>query len=89
MKNAVMAAFYQPYSTFSTLAEGLAALKNGDGSIVYQLAFPQGSEAVLAIACGDGAKVTDDPAKLQNYTNSIDKVSSFSSIVAGIRVLCS
>jgi len=76
-KNAVLASFYQPYSTFSMLAEGLAALKNGDGSIMYQLSFLQGSEAALAIACGDGAKVTDDAAKLQKYTNSIDKTSSF------------
>jgi len=89
LKNAVLALFYQPYSTFSTLAEGLAALKNGDGSIVYQLSIPQGSEGALAIVCGDGAGVTDDAAKLQKYTNSIDKTSSFSSIVAGIRVLCS
>jgi hypothetical protein len=89
LKNAVLASFYQPYSTFSMLAQGLAALKNGDGSIMYQLSFPQGSEAALAIACGDGAKVTDAAAKLQKYTNSIDKTSSFSSIVAGIRVLCS
>ncbi|KIM37584.1 hypothetical protein M413DRAFT_448385 [Hebeloma cylindrosporum] len=89
LKNAVMAAFYQPYSTFSTLAQGLAALRDGDGSIIYQLSFPQGSEAVLAIACGYAAKVTDDAAKLQKYTKSIEKVSSFSSIVAGIRVLCS
>lgn len=72
-----------------SLAQGLAALKNGDGSIIYQLSFSQGSEAALDIACGDGAKVTDDAAKLQKYTNSIDKVSSISSIVAGIRVLCS
>ena len=71
------------------LAQGLAALKNGDGSIVYQLSFPQGSEAALAIACRDGAKVTDDAAKLQKYTNGIDKISGFSSIVAGICVLCS
>jgi len=64
-------------------------LKHGDGSIVYQLLFPHGSEAALAIAYGDGAKVTDDAAKLQKYINDIDEVSSFLSIVAGIRVLCS
>ena len=65
-------------------------MKTGDGTIVYQLSFPQGNEAVLVLAIdyGDGAKVTDDAAKLQKYTNNIDKVSSFSSIVTGIRAVC-
>lgn len=89
LKNAILSTFYQPYSMFSTLAQGLALLENGDGSIVYQLSSPHAAEVVLAVICGDAAKVTDDAAKLKAYVNNIDKLSSFSSIVASVRLVCS
>jgi hypothetical protein len=89
LKNAFLGSFYAPYSTFSTLAQGLALLEKGDGSIVYQLSSPRTAEAVLAVICGDAVKVTDDVAKLKTYINNIDKLSSFSSLVAGVRLVCS
>ncbi|KIM37592.1 hypothetical protein M413DRAFT_257941 [Hebeloma cylindrosporum] len=89
LKNAILVSFYQPYSSFSALAQGLALLENGDGSALYQLSTPRVAEPVLAIVCGDAAKVTDDAATLKKYVKSIEKISSFSSIVAGVRLVCS
>jgi len=89
LKNAILSSFYQPPSTFSTLAQGLSLLEKGDGSLVYQLSLPRVAEAVLAVVCGDAAKVTDDAAKLKTYVHSIDKLSSFSSLVANVRLVCS
>jgi len=70
-------------------AQGLALLEKGDGSLVYQVSLPGTAEAVLAILCGDAAKVTDDAGKLKSYIHSIDKLSSFSSLAASVRLVCS
>ncbi|KAF8956424.1 Alpha/Beta hydrolase protein [Flammula alnicola] len=56
---------------------------------LFQLSVPNFREAVAAIACADGTKVTDTPATLSKYLQSISSGSSFSSIVGGFRVLCS
>lgn len=89
LKNAILSSFYQPYGMFSTLAQGLALLEKGDGSIVCQLSSPRVAEAFLAVVCGDAVKVTDDAAQLKRYVNSIDKLSSFSSLVASVKLACS
>jgi hypothetical protein len=89
LKNAILSSFYQPYSLFSTLAQGLALLEKGDGSIVYQLSSPRVAEAVMAIVCGDAVKVTADAAQLKTYVKSIDKLSSLSSLVASVQLVCS
>lgn len=89
LKNAILSSFYQPYSLFSTLAQGLALLEKGDGSIVYQLSSPRVAEAVLAVVCGDAVKVTADTPQLKTYVNNIGKLSSFSSLVASVQLVCS
>ncbi|KAF8956647.1 alpha/beta-hydrolase [Flammula alnicola] len=89
LKNAISSSFYTPYNSFATLAQGLADLQNGNGSVLFQLSSPYVSEDVAAIACGDGKQVTDDADALKAYAQSISNISSFSSIVAGIRTLCS
>ncbi|KDR84381.1 hypothetical protein GALMADRAFT_237210 [Galerina marginata CBS 339.88] len=89
LKKAIFTSFYTPYSSFSTLAQGLADLKNGNGSLLFELSSPLITEVVAAVSCGDGEQVTDNAAALEKYTQSIDHLSSFSSIVAGIRTLCS
>lgn len=89
LKNAILSSFYQPYNTFSTLAQGLALLEKGDGSVVYQLSSPRVAEPVIAIVCGDAVRDTDDAAQLKTYVDSINNLSSFSSLVASVRLVCS
>jgi len=89
LKNAIFTTFYSPYDTFSALAEGLALLEKGNGSIVYQLSVPRIAEATMAIICVDAAKVTDDAAKLKAHVQSIDHISNFASTIAGLRLVCS
>ncbi|KAF8160399.1 TAP-like protein-domain-containing protein, partial [Pholiota molesta] len=89
LKNAILSAFYTPYDSFSSLAQGLADLQNGNGSILFQLSQAHVNEAVAAISCGDGKEVTDDVQALEAYTQSISNTSSFSSVVAGVRTMCS
>ncbi|KDR73268.1 hypothetical protein GALMADRAFT_727774 [Galerina marginata CBS 339.88] len=89
LKNAVFTSLYTPYSSFSMLAQGLADLKKGNGSTIFQLSFPQLSEAAAAILCGDGRTVTDDAAALKAFTQGISNISTFSSALVGTRTMCS
>ncbi|KAF8896781.1 hypothetical protein CPB84DRAFT_1848139 [Gymnopilus junonius] len=59
LKNAIFSSFYTPFSSFAPLAQGLADLKSGNGSVLFQLSFPHVSEVVAAVACGDGQAVTE------------------------------
>ncbi|KAF8965907.1 TAP-like protein-domain-containing protein [Flammula alnicola] len=89
LKSAIFNSLYIPYSSFSPLAQGLAALRKGNGSLLYQLSSALASEALAAIACGDGEKVTDNSATLEKYAETISNLSSFSDVVVSIRTLCS
>jgi hypothetical protein len=89
LKNAIYGALSAPYDLFSTLAQGLADLQRGNGSVLLQLSIPQANEAFTAISCGDGKAVTDDARALEEYTQRISNISSFESIDAGVRTLCS
>ncbi|KAF8166398.1 Alpha/Beta hydrolase protein [Pholiota molesta] len=89
LKNAIYGALSAPYDLFSTLAQGLADLQRGNGSVLLQLSIPQANEAFTAISCGDGKAVTDDARALEEYTQRISNISSFASIDAGVRTLCS
>ena len=91
LKNAVFSSLYSPYNRFSALEKGLALLaSNGDASALYPISLTaHTNEVVMAVACGDGEKVNDDPAALTKYYNNMKDSSYFSSIVAAIRVTCS
>lgn len=80
MPSWLLSSFYEPYSMFSTVAQGMHCWKK-DGSIVHQLSSPCVAEAIPAVACGNAAKVTDDAAQLKTYVNSIANLSIFSSLV--------
>jgi hypothetical protein len=93
LHQALFASFYVPYTLFSPIAQGLAALENGDGStllsIVQQPVFEcdcsndtvlfhlNNGEAVFAIQCGDGAEVTDTLEELRAWYDNAAKTSKF------------
>ncbi|EEB97406.1 hypothetical protein MPER_03282, partial [Moniliophthora perniciosa FA553] len=72
LKRAVTVALYNPYTSFAPLAQGLADLENGNGTIIYSLQIISSEpsacgteylndwEANHAVTCGDGKEVTDN-----------------------------
>ncbi|KAJ7589836.1 hypothetical protein C8J56DRAFT_1163632 [Mycena floridula] len=77
---AVDEALYSPYDQFSTLARGLADLRDrGDGTVIFKLGggstfgptckatIDNGWQASLAIGCGDAVQNRDTPAELKKY----------------------
>jgi hypothetical protein len=106
LRNAILDALFDPYDPntgFVPLAEGLAALANGNASVLYsQTAVPtfecqtpvppfheNNFEAYMAIACGDASPVNDTIAELQEYWVNGLRVSNLSDLLSSPRVLCS
>ncbi|KAJ7250172.1 Alpha/Beta hydrolase protein [Mycena haematopus] len=91
--------FYVPYTLFSPLAQGLAALESGDGTVLFSLlATPpfqcdcsndtvpfhlNNAEAVWAIQCGDGAEVKDTLDELRTFYDNAAKTSEFVEFLVG------
>ncbi|KAK0202247.1 TAP-like protein-domain-containing protein [Desarmillaria ectypa] len=99
LRNAVRFSLYQPYALFSTLAEGLADLAAGNGSIIYGIqaqtsgdassVYDNSFDAGIAISCSDAVKNTDSVAGLFAYWDSIKGLSSFADILFTQRISCS
>ncbi|KAJ7864256.1 TAP-like protein-domain-containing protein [Mycena olivaceomarginata] len=99
LRQSLFTSFYVPYMLFGPIAQGLAALENGDGSIllsiVQQPAFEydcsndtvpfhlNNGEAVFAIQCGDGAEVTDTLEELRAWYDNAAKTSKFVEFLVG------
>ncbi len=73
LRTAVKNALYQPYQYFSVLAEGLAGLAAGNGSILYGLqgttydpssVYDNSWEAQITISCGDAPNMMESVADL-------------------------
>ncbi|KAF9026342.1 hypothetical protein BDZ89DRAFT_1067689 [Hymenopellis radicata] len=102
--NAVKAALYTPYASFTALAQGLAQLAAGNGSAIYQMQLgsapfecdsPNSTstylntwEVLLAVSCGDGVEITDSVADLQDYWKEISGISSFADGLVWLRATC-
>ncbi|KAK0445904.1 TAP-like protein-domain-containing protein [Armillaria borealis] len=80
LRTAVKNALYEPYTLFSILAEGLASLAAGNGSIIYEmqmttydpsLAYDNSWEVEIAVSCSDALNNTDSVADLFEYWDSI------------------
>ncbi|PBK63026.1 alpha/beta-hydrolase [Armillaria solidipes] len=99
LRTAVMSSLYQPYALFSTLAEGLAGLAAGNGSIIYGMqaqtsddtssVYDNALDAEIAISCSDALKNTDSVADLFAYWDSIKGLSAFADILFTERISCS
>ncbi|KAF8902292.1 TAP-like protein-domain-containing protein [Mucidula mucida] len=104
LRNAVRAALYAPYASFTTLAQGLAQLAAGNGSSIYQMQldsapFECGSsnststylntlEVLVAVSCGDGVEITNSVTELQDYWTELSGISSFSDAMIWVRATC-
>ncbi|KAK0202252.1 TAP-like protein-domain-containing protein [Desarmillaria ectypa] len=99
LRTAVRFSLYQPYALFSTLAEGLADLAAGNGSIIYGIqaqtsgdtssVYDHSFDAEIAISCSDAVENTDSVADLFAYWDSIKGLSSFADILFAQRISCS
>ncbi len=98
LQTAIKNALYVPYTSFSVLAEGLASLAVGNGSIIYAMqatvddsssVYDNSWEAEIAIACSDALNNTDSVADLFAYWDSIQGVSPFALWLMTQRIGCS
>ncbi|KAK0429846.1 TAP-like protein-domain-containing protein, partial [Armillaria borealis] len=98
LRTAVKNALYQPYQYFSVLAEGLAGLAAGNGSIIYGLqgtaydpssVYDNSWEAQIAISCGDAPNITESVADLFAYWDIVKGVSTFADKLFPRRISCS
>jgi hypothetical protein len=99
----VFQSLYLPFATFPLLAQGLADLAAGNGTIVFKTMTPQpfecaldsskdliqnGIESETAIICNDAASIPGDLQSAQKYFEMISSLSDFGSKLADIRVQC-
>ncbi len=99
LRTAVTYALYSPYGLFSILAEGLASLAAGNGTIIYEIqadvydpssGYDNSWDAGYAIACGDAANNTDSVADLFTYSHDVETLSTFyNSLLVMQRIRCS
>ncbi|PBK84153.1 hypothetical protein ARMGADRAFT_1088619 [Armillaria gallica] len=98
LRNAVKNALYEPYALFSILAEGLASLAAGNGTIIYAMqvavydpsaAYDNSWEAEIAVSCSDSLNNTDSVADLFEYWDSIKGISTFADFLIEQRIQCS
>lgn len=97
-----LSALYAPYAMFPILAEGYAALAQGDGSIILNITgiidpltcpaevlTEPDHDAQIAILCNDGDDIPIDLASAQKYFDSMKKLSpNWGSLWATIRLSC-
>ncbi|KAJ6459651.1 hypothetical protein C8R45DRAFT_1030624 [Mycena sanguinolenta] len=103
LRMTIFESLYQPYSTFPSLAKGLAALENGDGSVLYsilaqapfqcanntEMSLPI-DDSTVAIQCGDAVEVTDSVQQVAEFYENAVKTSQFSEFLVGSgRISCS
>ncbi|KAK0479961.1 Alpha/Beta hydrolase protein, partial [Armillaria luteobubalina] len=96
LKTAVLVSLYEPYTYFTVLAEGLASLAAGDGSIIYEMQattidpssyYDNSWEVGIAVPCSD-APNNDTVADLFAYWDRNKNISSFSDLIMQ-RISCS
>ncbi|KAJ7269217.1 Alpha/Beta hydrolase protein [Mycena rebaudengoi] len=103
LRLSVLEALYRPFSLFPTLARGLAALENGDGSILHSIsqeptfqcdcanntASPPTDDSTVAIECGDAIEVTDSIEEVTEFYQNAVKTSQFAEFSVGsTRISC-
>ena len=94
---------YSPFATYRRLAQGLADLAAGDGTIVLEATTPppfecsrvppkglepNSIEASMAITCNDGANIPADLHSAQKHFEMMSNASEFGNIWALARVQC-
>ncbi|KAJ6569156.1 TAP-like protein-domain-containing protein [Mycena capillaripes] len=103
LRETIFNSLSDPYVAFPTLAQGLAALENGDGSTLFSMletppfqcdcsnstTSPPADDSTFAIECGDAAEVTDSIAQFTEFYQNAAKTSQFVEFLAGAnRITC-
>ncbi|KAF8905805.1 TAP-like protein-domain-containing protein [Gymnopilus junonius] len=103
LKAIVFNALYSPWATYPFLAQAIAKLAVGDGSMLFETAIPPpyqcscGSseeaynnirEAQIAIMCNDGDDIPEDLKSSQEYFDKLAESSSWAELWARIRLDC-
>ncbi|PPQ95837.1 hypothetical protein CVT26_015967 [Gymnopilus dilepis] len=103
LKAFVLAALYSPYALYPALAQALARLAAGDGSLLFSFLFPPPyqcacgpseapydnlREAQISILCNDGDDVPDDLESSQKYFEELYESSDWAEMWARIRLDC-
>ena len=100
----VFDALYAPFATFRRLAQGLADLAAGNGTIVLQWMTPSppfecsgdsskdleqnALEAQMAVLCNDGVDIPGDLHSAQKHFEMMSNMSEFGNAWASVRVRC-
>ena len=99
----VFQALYSPFATYRRLAQGLADLAAGNGSIILEATTPppfecsgdsskflelNNIEAQFAILCNDGKDIPADLHSAQKHFEMMSNLSEFGGIWAYIRLRC-
>ena len=101
----VFESLYAPFATYRRLAQGLADLASGNGTIILKAMTPSpfecsgdssskdlerdNLEALIAILCNDGADIPADLHSAQKRFERMSNMSEFGNLWASLRVLCS
>ncbi|KAJ7660890.1 Alpha/Beta hydrolase protein [Mycena polygramma] len=102
LRQTIFQTFYTPYTLFPLLAQGLAALENGNGTVLYSIlatpAFqcncngtvsPPSDDSTVAIECGDPVQVMDSIDQVTEFYENAVKTSQFVEFLVGMdRVSC-
>jgi len=103
LRAVVFAALFSPWATYPWLAQVLAKLAVGDGSILFQGDVPppyqcscdsseehynNSKEAQIAILCNDGDDVPGDLKSAQEYFDKLAEASSWAELWGRIRLAC-
>ncbi|PBL01762.1 alpha/beta-hydrolase [Armillaria gallica] len=96
LRTAVLYSLYEPYTLFPILAQGLASLAAGDGTVIYEMQatatdpssfYDNEWEAEIAVSCSD-APNNDTVADLFAYWDQNKGISTFSDLFMQ-RISCS
>jgi len=104
LRSVVFTSLYSPYKTFPVLAQGLAELAAGNiPQRLFELdkpplfecscdpserALASVQDSTVAVLCNDGVTVPDDLKSIEEYLETVMKVSSWSELWASIRMSC-
>ncbi|KAK7047751.1 hypothetical protein VNI00_006079 [Paramarasmius palmivorus] len=104
LRQTILPNLYSPFAAWKTLANGLADLEAGNGTVLYQMlevppfectcdplehAFDSVPDAQTAILCNDGDIVPSSLEDAEQHYQDVLKVSEWGSIWAGFRMACS
>jgi hypothetical protein len=103
LHSSVFGSLYAPFATYRRLAQGLADLAAGNGSIILKAVTPSpfkcsgdsskdlernNLEAQIAILCNDGADIPADLHSALKHFEMMSNKSEFGNLWASIRVGC-